>query len=347
MQVMPVVATLQERFREAQISVRSALPPERFAGEVSRFGEFRTLGDAAPDFHPRMKNSYAVDVSATVAACRNAHNSFERLVADQQRFIRDEKFDLVIADISPLPLAAAQRLGLSNVALCSLDWAATLDFIPELAPQLRDVTALLRDIYGKCDLFLRPRPHIGCEGMPNCHSIGHIARVGTNARAQIDAVHGIDPAVRLVMISSGGMDGFPFAMDIPRRDGLFWILPDWLCSPGDDRLPISAFQEWPFADLVASLDVLVAKPGYGLIVEAVTNGVPFASLERNDWVDVASIEAWGATHGAFRSIRAEAIRTGEWARDVERLAYAAHAPRFAPTGATEAVDLIARTLRLG
>lgn len=344
MQAMPAVAALQGRFPDFDIAVRSGLAPERFAREIARFGTFRTLGDAAPDLHPRMKNSYEVDVAATIAACGETADAFEARVAAQSRFLRDEKFDLVISDISPLPLAAAQRLRVPNIALCSLDWASTLAFIPDLAAPLRETIDLLRAVYGDCDLFLRPQPHVGCDGAPNCRSIGHIARVGTNVRRRLDVAHGIDPAMRLVMLSSGGMEGFPFAIDIPRRDGLFWILPDHLCAPGPDRLPISAFALVPYVDLVASLDALVAKPGYGLIVEAVSHGVPFASLERSDWVDVASLEQWAAAHGAFCRVAADDIRSGVWIAQIDRLARGPRAKPFAPTGAQEAADLIARLL---
>lgn len=345
MQIMPVAAALQKRFTDFEISVRSSLAPERLRREVANIGRFRVHHDAAPDFHPRMQNSYSVDVGATIEACRGAFEGLETLVAAERRFLDRGRFDLVLSDISPLPLAAAQRSGVPNVALCSLDWAATLAFIPELAAPLHDVIDRLRGIYDRCDLFLRPAPHIGCAGASNCRSIGHIARIGTNRRAEIGAAFGIDPGARLVMVSSGGMDGFPFAIDIPKRAGLFWILPDGLGAPDTDRLPVSALARWTYIDVIASLDVLVAKPGYGLIVEAVANGVPVASLERAHWVDVASLEAWGAKHGALHRVNASAIRSGEWIADVERLARGPRPRPFAPSGAEEAVDNIASLLR--
>ena len=344
MQMMPVAAALQKRFPHFDICVRSGLAPERIRREVARFGRFRTHDDAAPDFHPRMTNAYSVDAAATIEACRGAFDAFDALVAAERRFLERGAFDLVLSDISPLPLAAAQKSGVPNVALCSLDWAGTLAFIPELVAPLRDVIDRLRDIYGKSHLFLRPAPHIGCDGAANCRSIGHVARIGTNRRAEIDAAHGVDPGARLVMISSGGMDGFPFAIDIPKRPGLFWILPDGLHAPGDDRLPVSAFAQWPYVDLIASLDALVAKPGYGLIAEAVANGAPVASLERNHWVDVASLETWGAEHGALHRVGAADIRSGAWVDDVERLARGPRPKPFPPTGAEEAVDYIAALL---
>ncbi|MFT4095678.1 MAG: hypothetical protein QM651_01055 [Rhodoblastus sp.] len=345
MQIMPVAAALQKRLPDFEISVRSSLAPERLRHEVAKFGRFQVHCDAAPDFHPRMRNSYSVDTGATIEACRGAFDAFETLVAAEQHFLDRGGFDLVVSDISPLPLAAAQRSGVPNVALCSLDWAATLAFIPDLAAPLQDVIERLRGIYNECDLFLRPAPHIGCAGASNCRPLGHIARIGANRRGEIGAAFGIDPDARLVMVSSGGMDGFPFAIDIPKRAGLFWVLPDGLGAPAADRQPVSALARWAYIDILASLDVLVAKPGYGLIVEAVANGVPVASLERNGWVDVASLEAWGGEHGALCRIGMADIRTGAWAADVERLAWGVRPKPYPPTGAEEAVERIASLLQ--
>src|ERR1700730_10578588 len=52
-----------------------------------------------------------------------------------------------------------------------------------------------------------------------------------------------------------------------------------------------------FIDLVRSSDVLISKPGYGLVTESACNGVPIVLASRPRWPEETSFRAWLARHG--------------------------------------------------
>ncbi len=47
-----------------------------------------------------------------------------------------------------------------------------------------------------------------------------------------------------------------------------------------------------YSDLVASVDVIITKPGYGMFMEAGLANVPLIIIERSNWPDCHSLVEW-------------------------------------------------------
>ena len=50
-------------------------------------------------------------------------------------------------------------------------------------------------------------------------------------------------------------------------------------SPCRMSLPLSR-REWAYADVAASVDAVISKPGYGTVTECIANSVPFIYVPR-------------------------------------------------------------------
>jgi hypothetical protein len=64
---------------------------------------------------------------------------------------------------------------------------------------------------------------------------------------------------------------------------LEWISVLPLAWPGRPRFHAVRREHLPFRDLMASCDVVLTKPGHGILGECVAAGAPMACVERPDW----------------------------------------------------------------
>jgi small subunit ribosomal protein S21 len=65
------------------------------------------------------------------------------------------------------------------------------------------------------------------------------------------------------------------------------------------------------SDLLASVDAVITKPGYGTFVEAACAGTPILYLERDDWPETPHFAAWLAQHARAAALGREATAGGQ------------------------------------
>jgi hypothetical protein len=106
--------------------------------------------------------------------------------------------------------------------------------------------------------------------LPNRRRIGPVARLGRRRREILRNLSSSNALERFVLISFGGIPGRR-GFVLPRIAGMRWFVPT-ITSRAASTSPRHSASGLPFIDLLASCDVLVTKPGYGMFVEAACNG---------------------------------------------------------------------------
>ena len=147
-----------------------------------------------------------------------------------------------------------------------------------------------------------------------------------------------------MLLGLGGI-GIQFTPDrLPALGKTCWIVPDTLETARRDIVAQSSFG-MDYIDLLASVDLVLTKTGYGTQVEAVVNRVPQLCIERPGWPEEPGLFAWCREHGSFDS-----IAMGELAPEILRqriaclLAQPWEKPPVAPAGDTEAAAIILQLL---
>ncbi len=227
-------------------------------------------------------------------------------------------FDRVVVDTAPAALAACRRAGVPCAAVGNFDWAWIYDHYPGLAgpaAQLRRWQA------PHVAASLWPGP--GLRGFARVHPLGLLAPTGRRVPLPRSGAH-------RVLVAFGG-----FGLD--RLDALLPRLPgvDWVTAahgPALDRPDVVAVPGVAFPDLVASVDLVLSKPGYGILGECLTAGTPALWLPRGAFPEAAALTAVLRDHGgATCAPTAAALREAV----PDRLAR----PRPAPLPATAAAVL--------
>lgn len=332
-QTAPVLNALRRRLPQLELTIRCGLPRERIARRIR--DDFTHL-DQASDFGLVMSSALDVDTPASLAAYRAFHADWEARTAREAQYLAKLAPDLVLSNVSYLALAGAQRAGIRNVAMCSLNWAGIT------APYFRDVAdfgeihAQMLAAYRGADAFLRLTPGMEMPELDNVRTIGPVAQPGENKRAALPTSN------RIVLVAMGGV-GAPLPADWPALPGVLWIVS---ANSGLERSDVFTLENTGLSanDLIASADCVITKAGYGTFVEAAASGTPLLYVARPDWPEEAAIATWLGEVGKCARISRAQFERGDFGDLLLRLMAGPRPRPVELTGVAQAADFIAARL---
>jgi hypothetical protein len=341
-QVAPVINELTRRRRDLRVTLQSAIPRGRLEGRLTC--RFELITDP-PDVGMVMGGPLQVLAGKSLEAYRHFHREWDARIAQQMGHFETAEPDLVLADIPYLPLAAAQRMDIPAIGLCSLNWADILaSYCP--VPAVGAILDQIRAIYRRAQLFIRPAPSMPMPDLANTHQIGPIAATGVRRRDELSKRMGIGRETVVIAALLGGIS-------LQRRSSQAWppspntlwlVPPDWT-APGRPDLVAVEELEWPMVDVIASVDALIAKPGYGTFAEAACHGTPILCLPREDWPESPHLIDWMERMGRIVMVSLADFTAGNLRGSLEALLALPAAAPVSPSGVAEAADLLLPWLR--
>jgi hypothetical protein len=336
-QTAPVLAELGRQIPSLRLTVRSGLQRDQLSARIHL--PFAHIHDAS-DFGFVMHNAVDIDFAASLLRYREFHLHWERRIADAAAELRGLKVDAVLSNAAYLPLAAARQAGIAAAGMCSLNWA---DLFAHYFPTETAIQAQMLAAYNAADVFLRVTPGMPMEGFQHRHNIGPIAHLAKrpHARKALDAALNIPAGTRCVLAAMGGME---FRLPIeswPTHDNLIYLCP---ASWGLQRADVRDFDTagWPFTDLLANVDAVLTKPGYGTFVEAACNGTPVLYVPRDNWPEEFPMAAWLQQHGRCAAIDRQRLMAGHISSALDALWQQTEKPRPLPTGINDAAEILVR-----
>jgi hypothetical protein len=321
----PVLTALAEIAPDFRLTVRSALPA---ANLQQRIKVPFTLIAAATDFGYVMIDATRVDLAASAAAYRQAHSDWSARVADEARFLASLKPDLVLTNVSYLPLAASSVAGIPALSLCSLNWADLFEHYFGKLPWARPIHADMLGAYRSARAFLRVTPGMTMAALGNVESIGPIAALGTRHDLGLRGE-------KAVLIAMGGIAHRLPVENWPRLPGVRLLVPTAWCCRHPDAVAGESFG-LGFTDLLCSVDAVITKPGYGTFTEAACNGTPVLFQRREDWPEQDCLIAWLTDHDRCTEISATDLDSGILTAALERLETQVRRPPPVADGAAQA-----------
>ena len=248
-------------------------------------------------------DSLHLDEAATVRAARAFMRTFDARVHAEASWLRREDAALIVADIPALAIAAGRAAGIPVIAVGNFTW----DWIYAAYPGTADLVAAIGDAYARADLALRLPMHGGFERFPAIVDLPFIARRSARSPRDTRAALGAQAGERLVLVSFGGygLDKLDLTT-LSRLEG-YTVLTT---GTGPTREAATAPASGPrplvqdcrgslrvvdeaamyqaglrYEDLVAAVDVVVTKPGYGIIAECLANDTALLYTPRGHFVE--------------------------------------------------------------
>ena len=315
---------------DARVIVRTSVPRWLFAPVAGAALEVQAL---ETDTGLVQIDSLRVDEEETARQAARFYADFDRRVTIEAELIRGVRADLVVGDIPPLACAAAGRAGVPAVALGNFTWDWIYSIYPAFDRITPDVMPTIRRAYAAATHALRLPLHGGFEPMSAVtRDIPFIARRSTRDPADTRRRLGLTGDRPIVLPSFGG-----YAVDLPietlRRSSRFTLI-----EPVSE-LPAGVL----YQDLVAAADVVVTKPGYGIVSECVANDTALLYTSRGRFIEYDLFVAEMPRILRCRHISQEDLFAGRWADAIDALiAQPAPPERPAVNGADVAANDILR-----
>ena len=340
-QSAPVLNALRRQRQGLRLTVVSTLPEARLRQRIE--GEFR-IEPRALDIGFLMHDAFHVDLSASAAAYRELHADWDAQVAAATQWLAEQQVDLLLCNAAYLPLAAAARLRLPAFGVSSLNWADLFDYIYAGEPWAPTIHAQMLQAYQAATAFIKLTPGMAMPDLPRGVWAGPVARLGRPRREELHSRLRAGEGERFVLIAFGGIDA-RLPMERWRFDaGLRWLVPAaW--GVKHERVAAIEALDWPFSDLLASVDAVIGKPGYGTFVECACQGTPMLYAARPGWPEQEPLVRWLLAHGRAAEVSEAAMRSGDLAGALQSLWSQPAKTPVQPTGADEVAALLAAHCR--
>ena len=274
-------------------------------------------------------DSLRLDAPASLTRAREFMATFGRRVADEVAFLREHDATVVVADLPPLGIAAARAAGLPAVAFGNFTW----DWIYAQYEGGTDLVRQIGESYAQTTLALRLPMWGGFETMPRIEDLPFVARHSRREPDDTRRALGIPLEASVVLSSFGG-----YGVDGMAKPSLADYHVLW---PGDIDEAAMYEQGYRYEDLVRAVDVVVTKPGYGIISECLANDTALLYTSRGDFREYpVLVEAMPRfLRSAF--ISQEELFAGNWGPHLDRLlAEPSPSENPATNGAQVAADML-------
>ena len=304
-----IIRAINRLHPEVNVTITTDLPRSFLE---SRLGSGRnTIRPGSFDVGMVQLDSIRVDVPATLEKVKSLYARKNELIRSESAFLRESGVSRVVVDIAALPAEAAKAAGLPVFAVGNFAWDWIYGEFAETNPEWLPLICEFERGYGMVDLLLRLPFAEPMKAFPKIEDIPLVATAGRSRRDELVKLTGCDPRRKWVLLSFTSLDWDEHALDETERLSdyeFFTVKPlEWR------RKNIHAIdrRSIPFSDVLASADVVVSKPGFGLLSECVLNRKPLIYAERADFREYHVLEEGLRRYLKNVHIPAERLYRGE------------------------------------
>ena len=279
----------------------------------------------------RQLDSLNIDVDASLQHAIEFQQKLPALATSEAAYLRESGTHVVVGDIPPLAFAAAHEAGVRSIAIGNFTWDWIYEGYDD--PRVRNLARDIRRMYRHATAVLRLPMAGGFESLESkVRDIPFIARHSQRTQDEVRMALGLPPRSRgkpLVLMSFGGygvaglntaaltaLSDYSIATtDVPVQDNAI--------NPAPGMLYISEQQIYDsglkYEDLVRGADVVVTKPGYGIISEAVANGTAIVYTSRGHFPEYEVLVKEMPRYLRVQFIEQRDLLSGNWKPSLERV----------------------------
>ena len=276
-----IIRAFNQSYPEVPVIIISDLPVSFLKNRLPAAGNsFRA---ASFDVGMVQLDSVRIDLPATLRKVEALYARREVHTAAEVSFLKAGGIGLVVVDIPAIPLESAARVGIPRVAVGNFGWDWIYSAYVESDHRWKTLRQYFAEGYSQADLLLRLPFSEAMAAFRRIEDIPLVASPGRNRRAEIAELSGCRTEKKWVLLSFATLEWKPEALDNVESltdYEFFTVLPlAWQRKNIHtiDRVRV------PFADVLASVDGVVSKPGFGIVSECVVNRKPLLYIDRPDF----------------------------------------------------------------
>ena len=279
-----------------------------------------------------------MDLPGTLAACRHLHARMPRLLSEEIDFVRAHDIELIAGDIPPACFEIAARAKIPSAAISNFTWDGIYRAYADEYPAFNPVAEEIARYYSRATLALA-LPYPCAMGIfPRLEPIPWIARRSELTREQARSKFGLPQAATIVLLSFGGIGLNVFPLGCLREMTDFCFVAT---GRGESLGNVYALEtaQPSYEDLLRAVDVVVTKPGYGIVADVLAHRVPILYADRGNFAEYPYLVAALQDLATAEFIPQEALRGGDLLPYLHRLlSKPANWPKVSLEGAQVAAD---------
>lgn len=211
------------------------------------------------------------------------HERLPELVEQEIAFVNIHQIDLIVGDIPPVCFEIADRLNIPSVAITNFTWDVIYDAYVDCHREFLPLIDEMRAFYKKASLALTLPYPCDMKVFPTRQAIPWITRVSRLTKEQARAAFNLPPSATIVLLSFGGLglNALPWDRFQALDDYFFVATGQAELSGGNLRVLPDTQQR--YEDLLRAVDVIVTKPGYGIVADVISHHVPILYTDRGEF----------------------------------------------------------------
>jgi hypothetical protein len=312
---------------DVALVVRTAVPAWLFDASLQRQLDVQWLEN---DSGVEQRDSLNIDAEETITRALRFYQRFDERVAAEAAWLAAHEVSIVVADVPPLAVAAAARAGLPSVVLANFTWDWIYRGIPEFHRRAGTVLDIITTAYAQTTHALRLPLYGGFAPMlAVVRNIPLVARRSRVGRAAVRRALGLSSDRPIVLASFGG-HRMQLPYEAAAAGGTMTLIQATGEPPQHGAANRSGFLKYissqdlaerqlRYEDLVAAADVVVSKPGYGIVSECIANDTALLYTSRPGLVEYDVMVAEMPRLLRCRFIAPDDLLAGRWAEGVEGL----------------------------
>ena len=228
-------------------------------------------------------DSVNVDLEATAERLEGLLKQWDGLVTQERAWLEESSIDVVVADIPGVPLEAAYELDLPCYAVGNFSWDWIYEeFVGEGYPWV-EVIERFKNAYGKATELLELPFACPMESFTVSTLMPLVSVPGKNLRDDLSHSLGIPSDTVWVLLSFTTLE-----IDEPARQRIAALSQYSFLTIQPLNWPESNFyavdpEQWGVPDIFATVDIVLSKPGYGVLSDCAVNDKPVVYVERTDF----------------------------------------------------------------
>jgi len=316
-----VINELLRREPGRRIIIKTSSPEWFFREQINAPISFSPL---KCDIGVIQSDSLNLDPLASLKAYDDFLSRGKRIITDELRFIEKVEPGLIVGDIPPLAFAAAHAAGIPSLAVGNFCWDWIYEPYAESYPEYGHIIPAIREEYGKADLLLR-LPFSGeMNAFPAIRDIPLIARRSHRAPGEVRDLLGLPKKIPVIILSFGGFWlGEDYYRKLSRIDDCIWLASERVAFKLPSIRNVNRGElhrlKLGYPDLVNAADLVVTKPGYGILSECIANRTKMLYTSRGDFREYPILVEGVEKHLPSAFITQEKLKTGDFKDELFQL----------------------------
>ena len=309
-----------------------------------------TIEDGPCDTGVVQLDSLRLDAAETIRRADAFHRTLGDRAADEARALVAGGARLVVGDIPPLAFAAAARAGVRSVALANFTWDWIYEGYADQIASAPDLLPVLRAAYARATEAWRMPIGGGFSSCPVVRDLPMISRHARHEPADVRAALSLPADRPLALVSFGGHGTATFRFSsLDCLDLVGVVFTSGAAGPPGGT-PAGVFEVLEsrmyeaglrYEDLVGAVDVVVTKPGYGILSECIAHRTAMLYTSRGRFVEYEALIEAMPRYLRSQYLDQDALFAGRWRGALETLLARPDPPETLPTnGAGVAAERI-------